>query len=292
MIKRSNNYFINHFYFHIFLKLSNEIELPFVVEMIWICLELFRISGFYPVNEDPRKSIFTFLWTFLNFCFVLSLILYVGIFHDEVLYALTPIGNINDVLVCFSLFIAHLVIIIESFLKRKYFLTFWENYKKVLAIGKQKNTIKWQKNLMTKIIIFTLISITSELLVITNIQTDHQWIIFWSYTVFSLLMTRTRHLQNIFFIDVIFFMLEDLNLNLKNSTDCNSRSVILQTLSDSKKQFKHLVKMIICVNKIFGASQVLNFGQNFIEVTSELYWIYVFASGNNFLWRERKLNEN
>ncbi|KAG5683256.1 hypothetical protein PVAND_012548 [Polypedilum vanderplanki] len=51
-----------------------------------------------------------------------------------------------------------------------------------------------------------------------------------------------------------------------------------------KEQFRNLMEMIICVNKIFRWSQVFNFGQHFIELTSESYWIFVFAIGPNFLY--------
>lgn len=271
----------------------------FQFEMIRFCLGFFQICGFYPVeikkqtisHKNSLESILLRLWSLVNFGIVSYLIIYAGICHDKFLYSLTPIGEINDILVYFSLLIAHLVAVIESFVKREYFLTFWLHYEKILLIGKE-STRSWRNWLLIKIILFVAFSFSIEMLVITSIQTDSQWCKFWYYEVFSLLMTRNRHLQHIFFIDVIYFTLDSLNTRLRNKTtwaktivdDSYSRRFMYRNVSQSKEQFKHLMEMLICVNRSFCWSQVLNFGQHFIEITAELNWVYVFATGPDFLW--------
>lgn len=113
-------------------------------------------------------------------------------------------------------------------------------------------------------------------------------------------MTRNRHFQHIFFIDVIFFTLEDMNLNLRNSIAWSravgeeksfSKKFLLRKVSQTKEKFKNLMEMLICVNRVVAWSQVFNFGQHFIEVTSELYWVYAFATGPEFLWGENSISQ-
>lgn len=274
--------------------------------MIRSCLTFFQVCGFFPVEvQDSLTSIsngsliklptnwkLVFL-SFLHAVVVVCLILYVGIDYENVLYAKTPIGEINDILVYFSLLLTHLVILIESFVKRKYFVIYWWNYEKLLTIGrKHQNVRKWQKWLSIKIVVVASLSFMSEIIVISNIQTDHQWCKFWYLEVYSLLMTKNRHLQHIFFIDVVFFSLQDINSRMKSASawtksvgeqNCSHR-FIYRNLSHSKEQLKHLMEMLVCINKLFCWSQALNFGQHFIEITAELYWVYVYATGPDFLF--------
>lgn len=281
--------------------------------MFEICLVFFQACGFYPVRirklskysplteEKSAKcqmtKIFLSLWSFVNFGIVLSLILYVSINHDQILYAITPIGEINDILVYFSLLFAHFVIIIESFINRKYFVYYWNYYQKHNRIGRPRKAQKWRVWIFVKILLFVMFSVATEILVITNVTSDQQWTNFWNAEVFSLLMTRNRHIQHIFFIDVIFFSLEDLNKHLRNTISWSkavgadksfSRKFLHRNVSQSKEKFKNLMEMLICVNKIFCWSQVFNIGQHFIEITSELYWVYAFAIGPAFMWRKFK----
>lgn len=53
-----------------------------------------------------------------------------------------------------------------------------------------------------------------------------------------------------------------------------------------KEEFRSLMEMIICVNRIFRMSQVFNIAQQFIEIFAELYWIYAFAMSADFIWGE------
>lgn len=274
--------------------------------MFRVALILFQLCGFYPVEinkigsgKQPGKKslirkVLLGFWSFINSIVVLTLILYMAI-NNDLLYAATPIGQINDILLYFSLVLAHLSIILESFMKRKYFANFWIYYERLIKIESRWKRRKWIRILLLKMIFFVMFSIITEIFVITNIESDKQWTNFWYATVFSLLMTRNRHLQNIFFIDVIFFTLEDMNSHLRTSIAWAkafgddkkiSQKFLYREVERTMNQFKNLMEMLICVNRIFCWSQVFNIGQHFIEVTSELYWVFVFATGPQFLWRE------
>lgn len=234
------------------------------------------------------------LWSLTHLSIVLTFISFVAINHQKMLYAETSIGKINDVLVYFSLLLAHTSIVIETFAKRRYFVKYWDHYEKIMRIGKPFKRTNWQHKLLVKIILFVLFTIIIESLVITNITQDKQWTNFWYAEIFSLIMTRIRHIQHIFFIDIIFFTLQDMNCHLRNSIlwtkaigeSKMSRKFLYTNISKTKEQMKNLMEMLICVNRIFCWSQVINVGQQFVEVTSELYWVYAFGTNSEFLWRE------
>lgn len=274
--------------------------------MLKLCLKFFQFCGLFPLKvgkdkKEKQNSIF-FVWSALHLVLIVSFMTYVFVFSDEMLYAETPIGKINDFLVYYSMYFAHLVIVTESFVRRKYFYKFWFYLSKLKRTKKNQIKLQWKKIIVKKVVILVIYTLINESLTITHILSDTQWTNFWYASVFSLCMTRFRHLQHIFFIDIIFFNLKDINRQLRNSVAWTkavgeekeiSRVFIYQSLKKTKEKFKHLMEMVICVNKIFCWSQAFNFGQHFLEVTSELYWIYAYSFEPNFLWGDEiytKLN--
>jgi hypothetical protein len=259
-----------------------------------IFLIIFQTFGFYPNRIFKNSGIsIGILLTVLNFCIVIGIIVHVGWNQDTILYSITPIGKINDILVLFSLYFTHLAIIVESFLKRKYFSKFWNHQKHVEKFLKVEEP--WQTELILKSIFLLVFTFSVELSVILNISSDTQWTIFWFVEIFSLLCSRLRHFQEIFFVEIIFSHLRALNKNLfqlilwtKSLENENLASKhFTKKLKSLRNSYSHLMTMIIYVNKIFCWSQVLNFCQNFIEITSNLYWLYVFAcKTKEFLWRK------
>lgn len=285
-------------------SIESESSSPMDSKLLKRCSAFFQVCGFCPVRIRKEK-VFKFCegfayagWSLVILAYLLSVMTAIIVKQETLLYAKTPIGKINDVLVLFSLLLAHASIIVESFWKRKYFIRFWCHYDKVVKMGKSREAINdWQAMLLVKLLAAVCFTAILETLVISNIGSDEQWTSFWCLEIFSLLMTRFRTLQHIFFMDVIFFTLEDMNARLRNAIAWTKavgveqpfgRKFLYGNVAVMKEQFKHLMEMIICINKIFCWSQVLNIGQSFVEVTSELYWVYAFATGPEFLWRKSK----
>lgn len=259
-------------------------------------LTIFSFFGFYPSIEKFNFGPFA---SFIHFNIILGLIIYVGMNQRKILYSQTPIGNINDILLLFSLYFAHIVSVAETYVRRRYLKKFWDNYKHVKRRIKLRSGYK--AKFIVKSILFWSLTIAIEAAVITNISSDAQWTLFWYYEIFSLLMTRLRHFQQLFFVEIIFVHLQEFNKKLlrlilwtkcleHQSNNLPSR-FFRRKFSKLKFSYQCLMTMIICVNKVFCWSQVLNFGQQFIEVTVELYWIYVYSLNDDeeFLWRKLSL---
>lgn len=208
--------------------------------------------------------------------------------QDWMLYSETSIGKINDIILYGSLVFAHLSMIVESFMRRKYFIRYWSFYGKIVSF-QSKN---WYKGFKLKFTAFILFTIAIELAVITEIQNrDAQWTNFWAAEIFSLVGTRIRNLQHAFFIDLIYFNLQDLNKKVRNlnlwtqavNKKFSHRNFLFK-LKKLKFEYKNLMEMLICVNRIFRWSQAFNVGQQFIEIVVDLYWIYAFAVSKDFIW--------
>ena len=167
-----------------------------------MCLCFYQICGFYPLNFNKNEqkvkkpslnSRFLFLSSFHCFLIV-GFFTYVLIHRDEMLYAKTVIGTVCDILVYFSMIFAHLMIVMESFVKRKFLLRFWIHRQKYLKLTKQKSE-KLDKIISLKVFMFVILTIVSEVFVIRNIGLDQQWTNFWFASIFSLCLCRFRHLQ-------------------------------------------------------------------------------------------------
>lgn len=186
------------------------------------------------------------------------------------LYSESVIGKINDILVYFSLVLAHLAIIVETFIERAYFKQYWYFYDKAVKLNQKSIKVKWYRGYLIKFILYICFTLMIEITVIsTIIDNDEQWANFWFAEIYSLLATRIRHIQHVFFIDVIFFTLQGINQYIKclnywtravgeDKKFC--RKHFFNKMCRMKEQFKNLMEMIICVNKIFRWSQVLNIG--------------------------------
>ena len=273
--------------------------------MLQMCLCFFQVCGFYPINvkrnEQNIKKLsinlrFLLMSIFHSFL-IIGFFSYVLIQRDEMLYAKTVIGTVCDILVYFSMIFAHFMIVTEAFVKRKFLVKFWIYRQKYLKLTKQRAQ-KFDKIISLKVFLFVILTIVSEVIVIRNIELDQQWTNFWFASIFSLCLCRFRHLQQVLFVDIIFFSLKDLNCSLRAITLWSKalgdekafvKSFMYKNMKISEKKLKSLMEMVICVNKIFCWSQVFNFGQNFLEISACLFWIYDSASGPDFLWGEYEL---
>ena len=229
------------------------------------------------------------LWSIFHIFIVITITLLVLCYQDQLLYAKNSIGKLNDCLILASLYVAHLLIIIESQHRKSYFIKIWENYSKLQKLNRKlHNDNSWLKHYLIKFLIYWIFTISMEIFVRININgVDEQWERFWYITITGLFMTRMRHLQQLFFVDLVLDMLRSINQHLKNCTlwatalNQNNKSTydfIYKSVKCKKDQFKLLVEIIICINRIFCWSQLAIFGQNFLEVTSELYWVYAFMT--------------
>lgn len=189
------------------------------------CLIFFRIFGFYPVSigDCVVNKIVIYTPTILNLMVIFGNISFMIIGQDFMFYSETAIGKVNDILLYGSLIFAHLSIVIESFMQRRYFMQYWSFYWKIVSFNasKKKKIVAstWYKGFLTKFILFILFTLAIEVTVISVIYgQDSQWTNFWCAQIFSLIGTRVWNLQHVFFVDAIFFTLQDLNGRIRNLT--------------------------------------------------------------------------
>jgi hypothetical protein len=269
-----------------------------------VFLRVFQLIGIYPISSlnsdeslndlDQHKWINGF-WSLAHFLAV-SAELTVLLSHKELLFYGTTLGILNDILLFSATLTAHLVIIAESYFQRKQFIKFWRHFFQLLRTSQlnQLGNFAWMWRILIKFSIYLIFTLVVEISVITNIGDDEQWTKYWFSNILSLMVTRIRHLQQILFVDILYYSVLDFNTKLENTVqwailigeDKNfTKNFIQRNLRIKKEQFRLLMMMLIRINRIFGWSQLFNLGQNLIEITAELYWLYR-AIFNNFQWRK------
>lgn len=260
--------------------------------MLNVILRFFQICGLQPVdlkfhnppNDISPESKVLKLWSLIHFLVVVAVMISAGLCKNEIFYGDTVMGNISDILLMYSNLFAHLSIIAESFSARKYIVKYMQFYAKIDC------DTKWHKRVFMKILFPVIFSIVIEIVIITHITDDRKWTKFVFLQAFSLFVTRVRFLQQVFFVDVIFYSLESLNFHLKSFiaaavVDKNLPvDFLYKNIKKTKEDFVVLMKLLICVNKIFCWSQALNIGQLFVEAISDIFWIYVHTRRPSFGW--------
>ncbi len=265
-----------------FLASNFSNQLSTMITKFNICLSLFQIFGLYPVKVyENSKFYFIYGVVAVNVVINCGVIIFMIIAEDYMFFRNSIIGKIADILVYASLAFAHFSIIFESFYKRKYFTQFWNFFNK---INNQTRESRFIDNFLLKLVIYLTFTFIIECAVLCNIYgVDEQWTYFWEANIFSLMATRMKNIQHTFFIDIIYFYVRDLNLNLRNLKNSSSTEDIKIKIVKIKSDFKILIKMLMIVNKIFAWSQAMNIGQQFIEIVSEFYWIYAYARSDYFV---------
>lgn len=132
------------------------------------------------------------MWSFIHLLLAFSIAF--GIFYnqDAILYDKNMIGKMNDLMILSSLYFGHVLIIIESYYRRSFFVEIWLNYSKIQKLNRKlHNDNKWIKEYAVKFFIFWIFTISTEIFVRTDIEgNDVQWERFWCATIISLTMTR------------------------------------------------------------------------------------------------------
>lgn len=238
------------------------------------------------------------LWT--TVCFVLMCFYAISIsiyFRMHILIDFNDINKFTASVKLESVFITHLIIIFESLMTKSVHNQLWN---RAHAIDRQFKQLhldddNFQRKVLhrngaLKFIGFELIALSIEvnMLFVDRLQG-------WTYiryaTVLSTMVTRTRHLQHMLYVDSVrmrFLVLrQELSemvrrskvvlLEVEKKREPNADDVIAELaerLKMVKTIYTMLFEMTLNLNTCFGLSQLANITLNFIELINDLYWLY------------------
>ena len=261
-----------------------------------IFVQIFRLCGMCPlsaanVNNNKRKlqDKWTTGWSFLlTFVVVIYAVVVSSIHYNLISTEPTSLNAINILAKMLTTFATHILIGLESIWQSDHQCHFWRKTIQVdhqldelcgvmnrrMSSHKQQFIRNYCRKLLTSQVFFIFVEIS----IIALVQRDRQWTRYWCLVIFSLSMTRLRYLQQTMFVDIVAGRLKVIRMELAGiveaSKSAGSAGEVPKRLFMLKRAYHTLYEITVHLNAVFGLSQLANLLQNFIQLASDLFWIY------------------
>lgn len=270
-----------------------------------LIVKFFQFIGFCPmsmlfakvnaINVDhasaKKNNILLVFWSSVNLLLLLISGLLICIYYEEILDMFDNDGKINAVAKSGTIILAHLFIVAESLLTRSNQQNVWEYLILVDqcldSIGGKSRLIrkKFYQCYSIKFIAFQLLAIGSELYILLGLEKNAEWTLYWYATIFSLTTIRSKHLQHILFVDMLTSRFEAIKVELDHivlKSKDKMTSEVYAHLKQIKIAYGFLYEMCDNLESVCSLSQLTNLTQNFIQLSGDLYWMYLMLYRNKF----------
>lgn len=271
-------------------------------------IAFFRVWGYCPFSKtSPILNKLLVLYTFLNATVIISI--FISAFFIQKVFS-NPSSELSAIvagLVFITLIITYLLNIFQSLINRGDQISMWNNLNDIDVILEKKlftkipyKKLRWEYFLKIGSIILILIIV--QVLFLYSLMSDSIFCDYYLHHFYPAFALRIRGLQNMFYVDLIKEMLLILNVKLEELIQLGGGEIsewnnnMIMLVEQHKNQSKHrslnkkqvyneilLMKQIygkiwdVCnlINDSFGWSLLLITTQNFIEFTSNGYWLFL-----------------
>lgn len=180
-----------------------------------IAIKIFQFFGMSPISvnflvNQTRTTrycnAFLVIWSLLNILSLSAYIIVICVYYELVLSKLGSIGQFSAVTKGGAVLITHLIILLESLLTRNDQEYLWIKAKSVdrtfekMGIDMTVHKKNFYKNYSLKFFSYQLFAWISEFVVIYQVQDNLSWKLFNYATLFSVMVSRSRHLQHALYI--------------------------------------------------------------------------------------------
>lgn len=163
------------------------------------------------VSENKTKvshycKTFLVIWNLLNILSLSSYIIVICVYYELVLHTLNSIGRFSAVTKGGTVLITHLIILLEALFTRNDQEYLWIKAKCVnrtfekMGIATDVHNNKFYKNYAVKFFSYQLFAWISEIVVICQVQNNLSWKVFNYATLFSVMVSRSKHLHHALYI--------------------------------------------------------------------------------------------
>uniref|UniRef100_A0A182JPJ0 Gustatory receptor n=1 Tax=Anopheles christyi TaxID=43041 RepID=A0A182JPJ0_9DIPT len=207
-----------------------------------------------------------------------------------IFYTGLQILSLNDILKYGTLMSSVFVIFINIGLQRNTHRLVWKKLTLIRRKFRKACDQRLTRHYLSKFCGYLVFSGVLEAQVLYLLFDSPSDIAYW--VVIFLLQTfhRLRHLYHMFFIDVLKIYLEQLHNDLVEIRDYMQD---LQAQPQNTEQFRKMYARAVdrllelksvygqlwefgdCINRNFGWSQICNFTSNFVQLSCDLYWLYL-----------------
>lgn len=180
-----------------------------------IIIKIFQFFGMWPMSfhlsENRTKAsryckMLLVVWNLLNILSLSACIIVICVYYELVLNTLNSIGQFSAVTKGGTVLITHLIILLESLFTRNDQEHLWIKAKCVdrtfdkMGIATDVHNNAFYRNYSVKFFSYQLIAWISEITVIYQVQNNLSWKLFNYATLFSVMVSRSKHLHHALYI--------------------------------------------------------------------------------------------
>lgn len=260
-------------------------------------LLIFQYVGLYPLsmaNATVTREQAAFR-TKLLITWSILIIVSVAFIAVAIITVTNSLNSLNDVAKLSTILFAHFIIVIETLWMRNELSSYFNKLMQVnvdlnelFDKSMSKRRIPSVDSYSRKFITYLLFASAIELIIIVRVQSDRQWCYYWYISIVPLMVGRLRHMQYAFLADILRVRLSLLRKEIqqleriatpkirttKPADQAANEKCLLRNIRLVKNIYSNLYEMSVHLSSSCGVSQLINLMQNFIQVTSDLFWIY------------------
>lgn len=295
-------------------------------------LTLFTICGLCPVQIqfDGEKAqgqvrilnILLTLWSLFHLALVTNIAFIAAKFFlaDDI----DGVSDFNNVLKFSIMALTYFIATLESMIVRRNFEKIWrkvttidESFASLIPNYTTKALKLFHRKTTKKILICIAFTVVVEIIIAVDVRANPSWNCMWNISIVPLMMSRMRHLQHTFYVDILSFRFGLIKKELKSivkMTRVESNELLMKTpafydglfkrLSRIKNVYNMLWETSLIINRSFGVSQLwvcmnwiwlcltqiiifhinrfrANLLQNFVSLTCDLYLVYSYLYRND-----------
>lgn len=233
-------------------------------------------------------------WSLIIFSLNLGVTVISFYFADQIFYSDDVVGKFNDFLKYLTLSGTLYITLIESFGKMGYIKKFHERFKwmesKCMKIDVNLRPVldKFKYKLNGKVVPILLLCMSYIIYEVGIFQSPLRLKRYAYISTVPAFICRCRHLQLAYYVvhvnAGVKVLNEKLDLIVKQSKEMNKNGTkidfkeekfLCDTLQRVKIIYGEIWMMTHDINEYFGWSTCFNFAQNFVQVTCDMYWIYM-----------------
>lgn len=236
---------------------------------------LFSFCGLCPLKLqfDGQKvgqieilNILLICWSFFHLAIVTDIVFVAlrAFLADEIV----GVTDFNNVLNFSIMVLTYFIAILESLIVRRNFEKIWRKVETIdesfasLIPNYSSNTVKtFHRKTTKKILICLIFTIIIEIVIAVNIRTNQCWNFMWNISIIPLMVSRIRHLQHTFYVDILSFRFGLIKQELKSIvkvTRVESNELLMKTPAFNDGLFRRLSKIKSVYNLLWETSLIIN----------------------------------
>lgn len=191
---------------------------------------IFHFFGMWPISSQVSNNkttdsrfcnAFLIIWSLMNILPLSVCIILVCVYNEPILVKLKGYGSFSATSMGGIVLVTHLIILLESLFTRNGQDLLWNKAKCVdrtfekMGIATDQHRNQFYKNFSLKFFSYQLLAWISEITVLFLIQDDLSWKLFNYATLFSVMVSRSRHLHHALYIGGLRWMFR-FNMMLTN----------------------------------------------------------------------------